>query len=610
MRVQTIDKTTSLQNKIENLKTQLKGKMPCVTSNDATPKVPACAKYAINVQLIPPRQRYNRVVYHGYLKHLRDTLDTLCEIVKEARSKRPSENNLDYACVYTKRSQELFENVSASCLKVNNKGDTIIATTHATRKKHVTFADPLETSGNNPPKIVKQQTMQKTNILIPYSTGVSNATKAKRSQPESNTMHDRTSPANSVPEKKVEDHHRKNKSKLSKKNRVDSSTSVRRTILDTNSNSLCKTCIECISFVNHDKCVDNFLKSSKTSPVVQIVLWYLDSGCSKHMTGDRSRLKNFVKKFIGTVTFRNNHFGAIMGYGDYVLGDSVISRVYYVEGLGHNLFSVGQFYDSDLEVAFRKHTCFVRDLDGVNLIKDTSKNKSWLWHRRLNHLNFGTINDLAWKDLFRGIPRLKSEKDHLCSACQLGKSEKATQQPNTINTIMEVLHTLHMDLCEPLRKLDLSFLRVFGALCYPTNDSEDLGKLKAKADIDLFVCYAPNRKGYRIYNKRTRQIMETIHVTFDELTGETVPVQTSSGLAPNLLTPGPISLGLIPNHAPAIPYVPHNKKELESLFQSMFDDYFKPSTIDQQVPLAPAVHIPINPPCPLVSISVDQDAPS
>ena len=87
------------------------------------------------------------------------------------------------------------------------------------------------------------------------------------------------------------------------------------------------------------------------------------------MTGDRSRLKNFVKKFIGTVRFGSDHVGAIMGYGDYVFGDSVISRVYYVEGLGHNLFSVGQFCDLDLEVAFRKHICYVRDLDGVDLLK-------------------------------------------------------------------------------------------------------------------------------------------------------------------------------------------------------------------------------------------------
>ncbi|GJU54263.1 hypothetical protein Tco_1227977 [Tanacetum coccineum] len=103
--------------------------------------------------------------------------------------------------------------------------------------------------------------------------------------------------------------------------------------------------------------------------VVQIVLWYLDSSCSKHMTGDCLRLKNFMKKFIGMVRFGNDHFGAIMGYGHYVIGESVISKVYYVEGLGHNLFSVSQFCDSDLEVAFRKHSCYVRDTNGVELIK-------------------------------------------------------------------------------------------------------------------------------------------------------------------------------------------------------------------------------------------------
>nr|GEY96666.1 integrase, catalytic region, zinc finger, CCHC-type, peptidase aspartic, catalytic [Tanacetum cinerariifolium] len=91
--------------------------------------------------------------------------------------------------------------------------------------------------------------------------------------------------------------------------------------------------------------------------------------CSKHMIRDRSRLWNFVKKFSETVRFGNDHFGAIMGYGDYVIGDSVISRVYYMEGLGHNLFSVGQFCDSDLEVAFKKHLCYVRDTDGVKFIK-------------------------------------------------------------------------------------------------------------------------------------------------------------------------------------------------------------------------------------------------
>ncbi|GKE25036.1 retrovirus-related pol polyprotein from transposon TNT 1-94 [Tanacetum coccineum] len=177
-----------------------------------------------------------------------------------------------------------------------------------------------------------------------------------------------------------------------------------------------------------------------------------------------------------TVRFRNDHFGAIMGYGDYVIGESVISRVYYVEGLGHNLFFVSQFCDSDLEVAFKKHSCYVRDTDGVELIKGScgsnlytisiedmlksspicllskaSKNKSWLWHRRLNHLNFGTINDLVRIDLVRSLPRLKFEKDQLCSVCQLGKSKKHTHKPKIENTNLEVLNTLHMDLCGPMR---------------------------------------------------------------------------------------------------------------------------------------------------------------
>ncbi|GKC29567.1 integrase, catalytic region, zinc finger, CCHC-type containing protein [Tanacetum coccineum] len=118
--------------------------------------------------------------------------------------------------------------------------------------------------------------------------------------------------------------------------------------------------------------------------------------------------------------FGNDHIARIMGYGDYQLGKVTISRVYYVKGLGHNLFSVGQFCDADLEVAFQKNTCFIRNLEDVNLLSGSrdknlyiiflddmlktspvcllskaSKTKSWLWHRRLTHLNFGTLNKLA-----------------------------------------------------------------------------------------------------------------------------------------------------------------------------------------------------------------------
>ncbi|GJS51765.1 retrovirus-related pol polyprotein from transposon TNT 1-94 [Tanacetum coccineum] len=216
---------------------------------------------------------------------------------------------------------------------------------------------------------------------------------------------------------------------------------------------------------------------SNTKPlVVQIVLWVVDSGCSKHMTGDRSLLRNFVEKFMGTVRFGNDNFAAITGYGDYIHGNITICHVYYVEGLGHNLFSVGQFCDGDLEVAFRSKTCYVRNLEGddlltggrdsnlytisisdmaasspICLMSKATSTKSWLWHRRLSHLNFGTINDLTKLDLVDGLPKFKYGKDHLCSACERGKSKKASHPPKLIPSDYSKLELLHMDLCGPMR---------------------------------------------------------------------------------------------------------------------------------------------------------------
>ncbi|GJW25767.1 retrovirus-related pol polyprotein from transposon TNT 1-94 [Tanacetum coccineum] len=227
-------------------------------------------------------------------------------------------------------------------------------------------------------------------------------------------------------------------------------------------------------------------KTKVAKSVVQIVLWYLDSGCSKHMTKNRSQLVNFVHKFLGTVRFGNDQIAKIMGYGDYQMGNVTISRVYYVEGLGHNLFSIGQFCNSELEVAFRKHTCYIRDLEGVDLLK------------RSRGSNLYT---LSLEDMMLSLPISRA----------LGKSKKHIHKPKAEDTVQEKLYLLHMDLCGPMRiqsingqkytlvivddysrKPDLSYRYVFGALCYPTNDSKDLGKLKPKADIGIFVGYAPH----------------------------------------------------------------------------------------------------------------------
>nr|GEV89630.1 hypothetical protein [Tanacetum cinerariifolium] len=219
------------------------------------------------------------------------------------------------------------------------------------------------------------------------------------------------------------------------------------------------------------------LESNTSKPVVvQIVFWYLDSECSKHMAGDRSQLTNFVNKFLGIVKFGNDHVAKIMGYGDYKIGNVTISKVYFVEGLGHNLFSMGQFCDSDLEVSFRQHICFICNLEGVDLLTGSRgnnlytlslrdmmasspiyllskalKTKSWLWHRRLSHLKFGAINHLARQGLVRGLPKLKFKKDHLCSVCTMGKSKKKSYKPKSEETNQEKLYLLHMDLCRPMR---------------------------------------------------------------------------------------------------------------------------------------------------------------
>nr|GEY86124.1 putative ribonuclease H-like domain-containing protein [Tanacetum cinerariifolium] len=178
--------------------------------------------------------------------------------------------------------------------------------------------------------------------------------------------------------------------------------------------------------------------------LVEIVLFIVDFGCSKHMTGNLKLLINFMEKFLGTVKFRNDQIAPILGYGDLVQGAVMIKRFYYVEGLNHNLFSIGQFCDADLEVAFRKSTCYIRDLKGNDLLTGSrgtdlysitlqdkispnliclmakaTSSQAWLWHCRLSHLNFDTINLLSKNDIVVGLPKLKIVKDHLCSSSSI-----------------------------------------------------------------------------------------------------------------------------------------------------------------------------------------------
>nr|GEX88426.1 putative ribonuclease H-like domain-containing protein [Tanacetum cinerariifolium] len=257
--------------------------------------------------------------------------------------------------------------------------------------------------------------IRKTNKSVSFSTGVISTTSVKRPQLKCNQLEDRVMFNNSQGKKQEVEEHRRNvkffKNKMSITACNDSLNAK-----SLNVNCVCVTCGKCVLYDNHDKCVlyyRNDMKSRTKMPMavpistrehkritnqsvakpirkivtseytnqkprrtirklyehlVEIILFIVNSGYSKHMTGNLKLLTNFVEKFLGTVKFGNDQIAHILGYGDLVQGTFIIKRVYYVEGLNHNLFSVGQFCDADLKVAFRKSTCYIHDLKGNDLL--------------------------------------------------------------------------------------------------------------------------------------------------------------------------------------------------------------------------------------------------
>ncbi|GJX15610.1 retrovirus-related pol polyprotein from transposon TNT 1-94 [Tanacetum coccineum] len=295
------------------------------------------------------------------------------------------------------------------------------------------------------------------------------------------------------------------------------------------------------------------------------------------------------------VRFGNDQFAPILGYGDLVQGNITIKRVYYVKGLNHNLFSVGQLCDADLEVAFRKSTCFVRDLQGNNLLTGNrgtdlytislqettsstliclmakaSPTQAWLWHRRLSHLNFDYINLLSKKDVVIGLPKLKYVKDQLCSSCEVSKAKRSSFKSKTVPSSKGRLNLLHMDLCGPMRVASINGKKYI--------------LIKEKGDPCILVGYSTQSKGYRVYNKRTRLIVESIHLRFDEIKemSETSVANDTSGLVPQRQKasdydnpdPAPELQNVFPSADTTVP----SQQELDLLFGPLYDEFFNDGT--------------------------------
>nr|GEX29393.1 hypothetical protein [Tanacetum cinerariifolium] len=417
---------------------------------------------------------------------------------------------------------------------------------------------------------------------------------------------------------KLEDHHKTVRPSLNtKKSVVDTKaiSSLTNSKLNVNVDLKCATCNGCLFSNNHDSCVLVYINSVNArrtftllgnvcpltridttaivplrehipiernidKPVVTLVYSRKSKAAkqkvavsnlkiTKSLVANKTEPKNSWGSISSNVPSlliecRNDHVANIMGYGDYKIGNVTISKVYFVEGLGHNLFSMGQFGDSDLEVAFRQHTCFVRNLDGVDLLTEAVATACFTQNRSIIRLRHG-------------------------------------------KTPYELLHN---------KLPDLSYLYVFGALCYPTNNSENLGKLQPKADIGIFIGYAPTKKAFRIYNTRTRRIVEIIHVDFDEPTAMPSE-QSSSGPTFNEMTPATISSGLVQKSSSSTPYVSPSRNDWDLLFQPMFDELLNPPpSVDHQAAEVIASIVDVIPPVQAdstgspSSTTVDQDAPS
>ncbi|GJY31381.1 retrovirus-related pol polyprotein from transposon TNT 1-94, partial [Tanacetum coccineum] len=241
-----------------------------------------------------------------------------------------------------------------------------------------------------------------------------------------------------------------------------------------------------------------------------------------------------------------------------------------------------------LEVAFRRNTCFIRNLKGVGLLKGNrttnlytinlhemasaspiclmahaTSTKSWLWHQRLSHLNFYTINDLAKNDLVTGLPKFKYHNEHLCPLCEQGKSKKASHPPKPVPNSKS-----KDEAPEEIKNLSQEN--------YSSIESSShyyIGKLGAKGDNGFFIGYSTNSCAYRVYNQRTKKIIETMNVTFDELS-TMVFEQRSSKPGLQIMTFGQIGSGLDLTYAPStITTQQPTEHELDLLFEAMYDDY-------------------------------------
>ncbi|GJX70448.1 retrovirus-related pol polyprotein from transposon TNT 1-94 [Tanacetum coccineum] len=494
--------------------------------------------FKLDLVQLPPRLLQNRDTHIDYLRYTQEQANTLWEIVEQAKVKQPLDSELDFACKYATRIQELLAYVQHTFPNAITPSTKKVVVSPMNNVKKVRFAEPLTYSSNINRKVNKTNRVFKPTCDVDVKHLLSNANSEILCATFNKSMFD------GVHDKYLLD-------------------------LVQNGNNRTK------SAEKHKK--QNILKPTGHvfTEVVQIVLWYLDSGCSKHMTGNRSQLINFVSKFLACALGKSKKSSHQPKAEDtnqkklYLLHMDLCGpmRVASINEKRYILVIVDDYSRftwviflkikdeapaviikciKNIQVRLNAIVQNVRTNYGTKFVNQTL-------HEFYENVGISHQNYVARTPQKNGVVKRRNWTLVEAARTMLIFSKALLYLwPATINTACYTQNRSMIRLrynktpyeLKQDKKPDLSFLHVFGSLCYPTNDHENMGKFDAKADIGIFVGYAPTKKAFRIYNKRTRIISETIHVTFDELT-TIASEQFSSKPGLQYMTPATSYTGLV-----------------------------------------------------------------
>nr|GEV81917.1 hypothetical protein [Tanacetum cinerariifolium] len=464
----------------------------------------------VDVEPIAPRLLNNKTVHSDYLRLTQEQAAILREVVEQGKSQNHLNNSLDHACKYTKRIHELLILTRYTCPSINNSSDKLVAVTLKNKDKRVRFTKLITSLGNTNTKTGSSSYLVSNKLML-SSTGVKSSTSASGSQSSGNTKKNKIQrPPSSTQKNKVETHLRMVKSSLKNKNctiEPKGPAILKHSKLNANSKLICVKCNVCRLSNNHDLCVPNFINDVNARPKSKSVkknlkrkvlkptgkvftkiryIWrptgqtfiIVGNACLLNKITNTTEvpsrkpiaLETNTPKHVVTLVYlkKPRKFKTTDPVCKYKIIKSISankkepikswrSTVSNIPSSSLDECRLSKLFSGvDLLTGSRGNNLYTLSLGDmmapspICLLSKASKTKSWLWHRRPSHFNFAAINHLSRHGLVRGLPKLKFKKDHLCSACAMGKSKKKRHTPKSEDTNQEKLYLLHMDLCGPM----------------------------------------------------------------------------------------------------------------------------------------------------------------